>query len=148
VNEKPHQLGMTIDSDPALLVEVRKLVELFFRDHGFDEDGISSIGLCVNEALANVMRHAYKSRTDQPIRIDAEVVDDEARILIRDWGSGVDPTHLKPPTAEKDPMRPGGLGLQCIREMMDEVTFLKQSDGMLLKLTRKRSCEPKNSAAS
>ncbi len=148
MNDKPDQLGMTIDSDPALLVEVRKLVELFFRDRGYDEDAISSIGLCVNEALANVMRHAYKSRTDKPIRIDAEVAGDEARIQIRDWGSGIDPTQLKPHKKTCDPLQPGGIGLQCMREMMDDVTFLKQSDGMLLKLVRKRHRLPKKPAGT
>ena len=32
---------------------------------------VGDVGLCVNEALANVMRHAYGGATDRPIVIRA-----------------------------------------------------------------------------
>lgn len=131
-----HGIKLKIDSDPANLAPVRSEVESLCRDAGFDEKAVGEIGLVLNEALANVMRHAYHQATDRPIEISAQVVDGECEIRVRDWGSGVDPCLLKP--KPRDPNKPGGLGLICMREMMDKVEFRPQDDGMLLIMTRRR----------
>jgi serine/threonine-protein kinase RsbW len=126
-------------SDPANLAEVRKSIEVFAREAaGFDEASAAEVGLCVNEALANVIRHAYAGRTDRPIRLEAEVsrAGSEAvlRIRVRDWGNGVDPS-TQPPEAY-DPLQPGGVGLMCIAKLMDRIIYTPQPDGMLLTMTR------------
>jgi serine/threonine-protein kinase RsbW len=106
-------------------------------DNGFDQKACDEIGLCVNEAMANVIRHAYNGATDKPIDISAEVADGQVRIAIRDWGKGVNPDDLppKPP----NPLNPGGLGLICMRQMMDEMRYTPQRDGMLLELIRRKT---------
>jgi len=35
-------------------------------------------------------------------------------------------------------MMPGGLGMVCLRQLLDEVVFTPQPDGMLLTMVRKR----------
>jgi anti-sigma regulatory factor (Ser/Thr protein kinase) len=83
-----------------------------------------------------VIRHAYGNVYDRPIEISANVVDNSVQIQIRDWGNGVNPMCLPPKPA--DPLRPGGLGLVCLKQMMNELEFLPQPDGMLLRMTRKK----------
>ena len=95
------------------------------------------VGLCINEILANVIRHAYNDRMDQPIAVRAEVRDDELTIEIRDWGNGVDPSSV--PQQPYDPLTPGGVGLICIRELMDQVTYHPQPDGMLTRMIKRRA---------
>ena len=34
------------------------------------------------------------------------------------------------------PLKPGGVGLICMRQMMDDVQFQKQPDGMILTMSR------------
>jgi serine/threonine-protein kinase RsbW len=131
----PKDLELKIPSDPATLASVREAVESLCRNGGFDETAIGEIGLCVNEAMANVIRHAYDGATDKPISIRAGMHDGEVVIQIRDWGNGVNPADI-PPTAH-DPLTPGGLGLICLRKMLDETTFTPQPDGMLLTMKRK-----------
>jgi anti-sigma regulatory factor (Ser/Thr protein kinase) len=135
-NESPRQFTLRIESHPANLAGVRRQIEVFGQICGFDETSRGQIVLCVNEALANVMRHAYGGATDRPIAIDAEEADGGMRIRIRDWGSGTDPGKL--PFRRHDPLTPGGLGLICLRELMDEIVFTPQADGMLLTMTRQR----------
>jgi len=132
-----HQIEVRIDSDPANLAAVRKAVESFAANTGaLDEPCCGNVGLCLNEILANVIRHAYNNRTDQQIHVRAEVADDLLTVEIRDWGNGIDPTTV--PQAPYDPLTPGGVGLICIRELMDEVTYHPQSDGMLTRMTKRR----------
>lgn len=131
------RIELNISSDPANLAEVRRAIESFCTGHGFSEKAVGEIGLCVNEALANVTRHAYEGATDKPVRLVATVENDLATITIRDWGNGIDPS-LQPVKA-KDPNVPGGLGLICLREMLDSAEFEPQRDGMLLTMTRTRT---------
>src|SRR4029079_7474050 len=129
----PRRLHKRIESTPANLRPVRIAVEEFCRTSGFDESTCHEVGLVVNEALANVMRHAYDGAADKPIELTAEIDSDgrgELRINIRDWGRRFEPAEL--PQSKTDPLQPGGLGLICMRKMMDEVEYLPQSDGTLL----------------
>jgi anti-sigma regulatory factor (Ser/Thr protein kinase) len=130
----PPQLRLRITSDPAHLAPVRHQLEGFCAACGFDEESRGQIVLVVNEALANITRHAYGGAEDGPIEMSVEFADGLLRIEIRDWGTGrLPPEHLRP----RDPLQPGGVGLVCLRELMDNVTFSPQPDGMLLTLERR-----------
>lgn len=129
------ELELRITSDPANLAAVRHRLESLAGECGLDQQSCDAVGLCVNEALANVIRHAYRGAADRPIQIAARSVDDGLRIAIRDWGVGTDPL-LEPPRP-RDPLTPGGVGLICLRELMDQVQFIPQGDGMLLVMIRR-----------
>ena len=119
-------------------------MERFAAGAGFTESQQADIGLCVNEALANVIRHAYAGVRGKPILIAGELSGDGRaavmRIEIRDWGNGENPARMAP--RERDPLTPGGVGLVCLRSLMDEISFAPQGDGMLLTLIKKREPGP------
>ena len=130
----PTQLHLHITSDPAQLAPLRHQLEEFCAACGFDAKATGEIGLVVNEAIANVIRHAYGGAEDKPVELSVEFDGQLLRIGIRDWGSG-----RMPPAGYnlRDPLKPGGVGLVCLREWMDNVTFSQQPDGMLLTLERR-----------
>lgn len=123
-------------SHPQTLAPVRKEFEAFLEKLGFDYLERGQIVLVVNEAMANVMRHAYHGAFDKPIELLAEDIGHAIRIEMRDWGNGHLPKHL--PDHKEDPLTPGGLGLICLRQFMDDVQFKPESDGMTLIMTRKK----------
>jgi len=131
------QLNLKIPSDPARIAEVRKSVEQVAVASGLEEQAVAEVGLCVNEALANVIRHAYGGATDQPILVRAHCQDRMLVVTIRDWGNGVNPATLPPKPF--DPLEPGGLGLICLRRMMNEVTYVPQGDGGGMLLVMKKA---------
>src|SRR5215210_8634306 len=88
---KPPPLRLKITSDPANVAEARRAIEMFAAQCGFDDTARGEIGLVVNEALANVIRHAYQGKTDQPIELRAQKTPDGIAIEMRDWGNGVNP---------------------------------------------------------
>jgi anti-sigma regulatory factor (Ser/Thr protein kinase) len=132
----PRCIELKIDSYAENLTPTRRAVEAFALGCGFDETSQGEIGLCVNEALANVLRHAYGGATGRPIAIRLENMPDGIRIAVRDWGKGLNPMTLAP--REQDPLRPGGIGLICLRELMDEIDFHPQTDGMMLTMIRRK----------
>ena len=128
---------MRIESDPANLSAARKAVESFAIAGGLTEKASHDVGLCLNEALANVMRHAYGGRKDRPIVITAATDERELVVRVRDWGNGVDPNTL--PRRPYNPLEPGGVGLICLQQWMDEVAYTPQpGGGMLTTLMRRR----------
>jgi serine/threonine-protein kinase RsbW len=134
----PEILRLRVTSDPANLAPVRRACEQFCLDHGLSASGAHDVGLCVNEAMANVTRHAYGGATDRPVEITGEPEPADAgggvRVAIRDWGNGVNPAAL--PGREPNPETPGGLGLICLRRLLDEARYVPQPDGMMLVLIK------------
>ena len=140
------RLETRLTSDPSNIAAVRRAVEeLCCCKGGLDRDSAAEVGLCVNEALANVMRHAYAGTPGRPIAVTAQCQGDTLVVTIRDWGNGVNPASL--PERPYDPLEPGGLGLICLKRMMTEVTYVPQPDGMLL-IMKKRKTGAKNPGAN
>ncbi len=134
MTESVDQFHARITSDTADVARIRKTFEAFLAVHGFDAKNTGEIGLVLNEALANVIRHAYEGMPDQPIEITASADSNGVSIEIRDWGKGIVPIIVD--EHQKDPHKPGGLGLPCMKKMMTSLAFIAQPDGMLLKLHR------------
>jgi anti-sigma regulatory factor (Ser/Thr protein kinase) len=132
------RIELRITSDPANLSPIRKQVEAFALAAGMPVEACDGIGLALNEALANVIRHGYGGATDKPIAITAGVEAGEFRMTIRDWAKPFDPATApqRQPGAEA---QPGGLGLLCMRKMMDDVRYQQLSDGMLLTMVRRKT---------
>jgi serine/threonine-protein kinase RsbW len=128
------QLRCRFRSHPEHLARVRKSIEQFCSDAGLDDPACDEVGLVVNEALANVIRHAYSGAKEQPVETTVQRLNPGVKIIIRDWGNGIKPANTRPQI--KDPLVPGGLGLICMKKLMDEMDFIPQPDGMLLVMTR------------
>jgi anti-sigma regulatory factor (Ser/Thr protein kinase) len=124
-----------IDSHPARLRDVRRELESFAKSVGMPEESSHAVGLVLNEALANIIRHGYGGAIDKPISVTAQTGDKELKIQIRDWAKPFDPAIIK--QKYDDELKPGGLGLICIRKLMDDAKFERLPDGMLLTLTKK-----------
>ena len=127
-------LVLNLTSDPKDVPVARRAIEAACDEAGFDRTTAEQIGLTVNEALANVIRHAYHDAPGRPIELTAAMNGGELRITLRDWGNGRVPDSTDPPPEEL--CTPGGLGLTCIRRIMDRVDFAPQPDGMLLTMTK------------
>ncbi|HEV2295943.1 MAG TPA: ATP-binding protein [Tepidisphaeraceae bacterium] len=127
---------LRISSDPANLAAARKAVESFALDCALGQRASHDLGLCLNEVLANIMRHAYGGRTDRPIVITAEPGERELTVRVRDWGNGIDPTTIR--HEPYNPLTPGGVGLICLTELLDRIIYTPQPDGMLATMVKKR----------
>ncbi len=138
---RPQRIELKITSDPANLRDVRKKIESFAQSVGMPSERSDEIGLALNEALANVIRHGYDGAHDRPIVVSAELNGEELQVFIRDWAKPFDPSLIKPKNQGK--LTPGGVGMLCIHELMDHVKFERLSDGMLLKMTKKTAKQDK-----
>lgn len=67
------QNRLELDSRLTELSRVQPWIESLADRHGFDEDALFAMHLCVEEALANVVLHGYRSEPGHPIAIQASV---------------------------------------------------------------------------
>ncbi len=140
MSDKPHiQLQML--SDPMLLSGAREMVLWVARRTGFNELDCSQIALAVDEALCNVFRHGYDRSTDGTIwmsiwpKAATETEQGSIKIVIEDEAKQVDPEGIK--SRDLDDIRPGGLGVHIIKEVMDHVVYEKRAQvGMRLTMTK------------
>lgn len=147
----PAPLRLHASSDTATLAGVRRAVEAYATAIGFDEATAAQIGLVVNEAMANIIRHAYCCQPGRPIDLEAEPLIEAhrgiaLRLRMRDWGNGVNPECL--PVRGYQPGEPGGLGLVCLKAMMDSVQYTPQPDGMLLTMTKRQAATAETAPGS
>jgi sigma-B regulation protein RsbU (phosphoserine phosphatase) len=118
------------------LILVRRAVEASAHLSGFSKEQTQDIVLAVDEACQNVVRHAYAGDLDGDMVVEMRRENGDYLILIRDFALPVDESKVKP--RDLNDVRPGGLGVHFIREVMDGMDYLSPPDGQgnLLRLKK------------
>ncbi len=110
----------------ATIENVRRISE-FVRDMGhglrLTDDTLFDIDLAVEEASANIVRHAYRSGQSRDILVRVETTDDVVRITLTDWGLPFDADNVRPFDVDAlvETRAKGGMGLRIIHSLMDDV---------------------------
>ncbi|HTP68583.1 MAG TPA: ATP-binding protein [Dongiaceae bacterium] len=135
-------LTLQLQSNPEALCLVRATLERATEVMDFPEADSRAIVRSVDEALTNVIRHAYKGRADKPIEVqcarlwkgnDAEHPKG-LEIVLKDAGVAADPKKFK--GRELNEVRPGGLGIHFMKQSMDVVEFHRKSGKNLLRMVK------------
>ena len=128
----PHRpVKLSIRSSPAHLPIVRAAIEKMCGLLGFDGESTGEVVLGVDEALTNIIKHAYQGQDDQPIEVKltpmGEPEPEALEIRLSDRGRYTHPDEIK--SRDLSNLRPGGLGVHIITECMDKVDFKPRSEG-------------------
>lgn len=112
-----------------------------FKEAGFDESMVRKLELAMEEALVNIIHHAYH---DKPGDIDiliSSTPGEGVTVTLKDEGPAFDP--LKQNSQSLDASTPleeieeGGLGILFMKQYMDEILYERQGPYNILKLTKK-----------
>ena len=135
-------MKLALPSDPGLLCAVRGAVERLTESVGFSEEDSRAVTRAVDEALTNIIRHAYNGRADRPIELHFNTLvregsagePDGMEILLCDQGPPIKKEQLC--GRAFDEVRPGGLGLHFIQESMDVVEYTRAKGTNRLRLVK------------
>ena len=131
----PLKFEMRLTSDPRLLVVVRSTVAQLAATLGFEDAQCRKITLAIDEALSNVMRHAYKNECNHMIELDCQAQADGLEFIFIDRGEPADPARIcAQPLVDKVGL--GGRGTHLIRQIMDEVSYERLPDYNRLRLKK------------
>ena len=129
------QSRLAFPSDPRFLSLVRAAVGEVGLIYGLSNEECIEVTLAVDEALANVIRHAYKNCYDREIEFECSVDEEQMEFRLLDHGEPPDPEKIcgKP----MDEFALSGRGTHLIKAIMDEMSYEKVAGGNQLKLVKR-----------
>jgi len=142
LNRRNLLLKMELRSNPETLCAVRGAVAQLTERLGFSEQECRAAVLGIDEALTNIIRHAYAGHTGRPIAVHLHRIQatscgkkgDALEIVLEDRGKKADPAKLCGRALED--VKPGGLGLHFIRKSMDTLEFRRKNGRNQLRLVK------------
>ena len=103
-----------------VLSPFRKELRGLLGQAGWEKKTAEEVLLAVDEALTNIIRHAYVGKPGK-MMVEIDVSNDKVEIVLEDHGKKFDPTQV--PSPELPRQKPGGLGVHFIRTIMDQVIY-------------------------
>jgi len=119
-------IRVELNADPRMLRAVRGLVRGYIEGWDFPEDKVLEVVLAVDEACTNAMRHAYNNEPGNRLVLWLRSGETCIEIELRDEGEPAPPGRVKRKkivVPDKETLQPGGLGVQILYEVFDEVQF-------------------------
>ena len=126
---------------PGELRRVREAVREALGAQPVSEEWVADVVAAVDEACQNIIRHAYGGSGEGQFDLKVERSGRDLVVWLRDYAARVDSGVLEAGRDLED-VRPGGLGTHFMRELMDEVGFVKPSsdgEGNLLRMLKRFS---------
>ena len=112
---------INISLNPKMMRVVRDVAGRMGTLSGLNQEEANGFKLAVDEACANVLRHAYGGDDSRRLSVKISMETVGLRVVLHDSGRGFNPEDIPP---LKEPrLEPGGLGLHLIRTVMDEVDY-------------------------
>ena len=137
---------LTTPSHSTYLSSIRALVSALATEVGFTQDEVTKIEMAVDEACANVIKHAYApdkqwcwQHREPEIRLTVHAEKDSLIVEINDHGQRFDLTSYRPMDIETriHEMRTDGFGVAIMRQFMDELTYTSNNQtGNTLRLVK------------
>lgn len=134
-----HTFQLNITSDMANLARVADFVADATRKTKIPQKHSDDIQMAVDEAVTNVMEHAYAGRTDGHISIQLDIDTQAILVEIRDQGHAFNAKKVKKPNINS-PLSErsiGGLGIFFMKKLMDHVEFTRDDSGNITRMTKK-----------
>ncbi len=102
---------LLIRSDLPQIAEARRWFTAHVRDAHCDDSAIREMETALGEALANVVRHAYRDQPSQPIDITLTIDSEKISLVVCDQGEAF----------AGRPQQPGSYGLILMERLTDEM---------------------------
>ena len=125
---------LELDSRLSELSRAQAWAEGLAQRHRLSEKSLYSVRLCLEEALANIGLHGYRSEPGHPIVIRSWVSAGTLFLAIEDNAPAFAPTDAPQQTGASQPetlesLVPGGYGIQLIRHFANSLLYERLAEG-------------------
>lgn len=122
---KVKERKLSIKSRTENLTLVREFISSVISEVCSSQDKVDDVVLAVDEAVTNVIKHAYKFSPDGDILIKVKCSNEKIEIQITDFGLPFSPNSIPVPDLKKyfKEKRVGGLGIFLMKSLMDDVNY-------------------------
>src|SRR4030066_1272335 len=107
------------------LEQICNYVTHYARQAGLNDTEVYAVQLAVDEASTNIIEHGYGQECPSRIDITCDVQEDGLKVVIYDDAEPFNPESIPEPevNVSLDDVKPRGLGIFLMRQMMDEVCY-------------------------
>ncbi len=142
-------LIVQIPSRTEFLAVVRDITTVWAVVAGFEKKDAEQVALAVDEAVSNVIEHAYQGDPDKVVELRYDDRGDDFRVDVVDNGLTVDPKSMPKVDLKKyaSEGRKGGLGVHLMSRIMDSVTFRRTARRNVCCLVRRKPGEGQGQAS-
>ena len=92
--------------------------------------------VALDEALSNVVKYAWPDGGEHEAIVEIVIEGECVRIRIKDDGLPFDPRQAAAPSADAPKRRKGGRGIAMIRQLVDQIDYLRTQDQNMLTLSK------------
>jgi anti-sigma regulatory factor (Ser/Thr protein kinase) len=120
------RIGNTI----AEMRKVAKFVEAFGKAHGLAGTVVNDVNLCLDELLNNTISYGYQDEGRHSILISLHIDGQALLAELQDDAKAFDPrrSRSRRRSGDRGRRRAGGLGLQFVNALMDEVDYVRTDE--------------------
>jgi serine/threonine-protein kinase RsbW len=99
-------------------------------DAGLNEAEVYAVQLAVDEASTNIIEHGYGQECPNRIDVTCDIQEDGLKVVIYDDAEPFNPESVPDPeiNVPLEEIKPRGLGIFLMRQMMDEVHYQSSPD--------------------
>lgn len=124
-----------LKNDLAEIQLLAEAVELFGEEKALPVKVIFQVNLALDELLTNTISYGYPEGGEHEILVRVTLPEDNFLLIeIRDDGFAFNPLESDEPDVDQDiDDRPiGGLGIHLVRQMVDEIEYIREDDENIL----------------
>jgi serine/threonine-protein kinase RsbW len=113
---------------------------------GIPEKTLFGLALALEESASNVVNHSLKHDPNRKFHVSIHDSQTAVMIELRDSGPEFDPTRIAASKPAVDPDEsPGGWGIPLMRRYVDQISYTRQGDQNVLRLTKHLAGAPRTS---
>jgi len=130
---------LTINSKLTELERVSQHLAEILKAESIAVENIEDTLLIVEEVLVNIIQHGYDNKEHQRIDLQVKISTGILRMVFEDWGKPFNPLReiATPDLSIDDEQRAsGGLGFYLVRELADQVDYLRQDNKNILTIRK------------
>jgi len=116
--------------------KLRKIISRIATKVGFGKKDTNLIIVAVLEAFSNIIKYTYGGDVGK-IKVSVLGEGKTLKVFLRDYGRKVDEEKIV--SRDLKDIKPGGLGVHFIKEIMDSVEYMPVENGNELRLIKKRN---------
>ncbi|WP_300463995.1 ATP-binding protein [Desulfobacula sp.] len=123
----PEPIFFSVRSHPRNLKRIRRVITDALSKTDLSKKESTNIILAVDEACSNIIKHSYKN--DHNRTIDLTIRQETHRIIISVLDDGIQFDIDSIEARKMDEIKPGGLGIYIIQQVMDTVEYSHTPEG-------------------
>lgn len=143
--EFPSQAGTStsreirIENKMTEIARVAALVDSFAAEHGLSNEVMVALNVSLDEILNNIISYAYEDAEYHDISVRLELLRAKVEVTVEDDGKPFNPLAVGISDPGTKPRAEGGAGLKFVRNLTDELTYVRRDGINQLRLAKRLS---------